>query len=287
MNAPAAVSATGHRPLLLRAWLTVALLWLVGLLNYLDRMMITTMRQSLVDAIPMNDRQFGLLTTVFLLVYAALSPFAGYLADRFNRSRVIVFSLVAWSAITWLTAHATTYAELLATRALMGISEACYIPAALALIADYHGPRTRSLANGTHLSGVMIGGALGGVGGWIAEKHGWAQSFVWFGQLGLVIAIVAALYLRDRRPTAGGDNDAAAPKPADVASLGEAVRSLFGRREFFLALGFWGLLGLAVMASPYVWKTRLARNRGGKTLGLVCAVLAVAAVIGLISAIFS
>ena len=76
-----------------RAWLTVGLLWVVGCLNYLDRVMITTMRGSLKEAIPMTEAQFGLLTTVFLLVYAVLSPFAGFLADRFNRSRVIIVSL--------------------------------------------------------------------------------------------------------------------------------------------------------------------------------------------------
>ena len=117
-----------------RAWLVVALLWVVGMLNYLDRVIITTMHGSLIEAIPMTEAQFGLLTSVFLWVYGILSPFAGFLADRFNRSRVIVISLFAWSVLTWLTAHATTFHGLLITRALMGISEACYIPAALALI---------------------------------------------------------------------------------------------------------------------------------------------------------
>ena len=133
-------------PLASRAWLVVGILWVVGCLNYLDRVMITTMRQSLTDAIPMTDAQFGLLTSVFLWIYAVLSPIAGFLADRFNRSRVIIISLFAWSVITWLTAHATTFNQLLLTRALMGVSEACYIPAALALIADYHRGPTRSLA---------------------------------------------------------------------------------------------------------------------------------------------
>ena len=228
----------------LRAWLTVGLLWFVGCLNYIDRVMITTMRGSVVEAIPMSDAQFGLLTTVFLVVYGLLSPLAGYLADRFGRSRVIVLSLIAWSIITWLTAHAATYGQLLATRALMGISEACYIPAAVALIADFHGPKTRSLANGTHLSGVMVGSGLGGLGGWIAERHGWAQAFVWFGQIGVGLAVVTAFYLRDRRkePVA-----MAAPKTATVG-FGDAWRSLFGRREFVLALGFWGLLGASAWA---------------------------------------
>src|SRR5689334_21409341 len=120
-----------------RAWLVVALLWVVGCLNYLDRVMITTMRSSLKDAIPMTEAQFGLLTTAFLLVYAVLSPYTGFLADRFNRSHVIIASLLVWSFITWLTAHARSYEQLLATRLLMGISEASYMPAALALVADY------------------------------------------------------------------------------------------------------------------------------------------------------
>jgi len=226
-----------------RAWLTVVLLWFVGCINYLDRVMITTMRQSLVEAIPMTDAQFGLLTTIFLIVYGVLSPFAGYLADRFNRSQVIIVSLVAWSVITWLTAHATTYGQLLATRALMGVSEACYIPAALALIADHHGPRTRSLANGVHLSGVMVGAGMGGGGGWIAEQHGWAQAFAWFGQLGVALAIVAAWYLRDQRAP-----EPAAARPAEPVRLGAALRSLFGSGTFLLALGFWGLLGMSVWA---------------------------------------
>src|SRR6187551_1846865 len=103
-----------------RAWLVVGLLWVVGCLNYLDRVMITTMRVSVKEAIPMTEAQFGLLTTAFLLVYAVLSPFAGYLADRFNRSRVIIISLLVWSLVTFLTAHARSFEQLLATRLLMG-----------------------------------------------------------------------------------------------------------------------------------------------------------------------
>jgi len=128
-----------------RAWLIVGVLWVVAALNYLDRIMITTMRDSLTQAVPMTDAQFGLLTSVFLWVYGLLSPLAGFLADRFNRSRLIVFSLLVWSLLTWLTGHARSFEELIAVRALMGLSEAAYLPAALALIADYHrGSRHRS-----------------------------------------------------------------------------------------------------------------------------------------------
>ena len=225
-----------------RAWLIVGLLWFVGLLNYLDRVMITTMRLSIKAVIPMTEAQFGLLTTVFLLVYAALSPFAGYLADRFNRSRVIIVSLFLWSLITWLTAQAKTYEQLLLTRALMGLSEACYIPAALALIADYHRGPTRSFATGLHLSGVMVGSALGGVGGWLAERHGWAYAFNLFGLVGIGYSFVILFLLRG--PAAAISPAGATPAAASRVRFGEAMASLFSQRAFILALCFWGLLGV-------------------------------------------
>lgn len=232
--------------LLPRAWLVVGLLWLVGCLNYLDRVMITTMRGSLTEAIPMTDAQFGLLTSVFLWIYGLLSPFAGYLADRFNRSRVIIGSLFAWSAITWLTAHATTFNELLLTRALMGVSEACYIPAALALIADYHRGSTRSFATGLHMSGIMVGSALGGLGGWIAEREGWAHAFEIFGLAGIVYTLIVAVLLRDAPRDPGvdaGQTTASSSAPPPV-SLVSALLSLFSQRGFIMALAYWGLLGL-------------------------------------------
>lgn len=102
-----------------RAWLIVALLWVVGCLNYLDRVILTTMRGSVVAAIPMTEAQFGLLLSVFLWIYGLFSPLGGFLADRFNRSRVILASLLVWSLVTFLTAFASTFTELLLTRALM------------------------------------------------------------------------------------------------------------------------------------------------------------------------
>ncbi|MEO6003960.1 MAG: MFS transporter [Opitutus sp.] len=229
-----------------RAWLIVALLWMVALLNYLDRMILITMRTSIKASIEMTDAQFGLLTTIFLVTYGLLSPLGGFVADKFNRSRIITFSLFAWSATTWLTAHATSLNELLFYRSLMGISEACYFPAAGALIMDYHRNRTRSLANGVHLSGVMVGSGLGGLGGWIADRQDWRFVFEFFGGIGVVYALVLLAMLRDRpRPVIAAE--AVRPKRPRVR-LGEALVSLFSRKAFVLMLFFWGGLGMASWA---------------------------------------
>ena len=228
-----------------RAWLIVGLLWLIGCLNYLDRIMITTMRGSIVEAIPMTEAKFGLLTAAFLWTYGLLSPFAGFLADRYSRSRVIVISLFCWSVVTWLTGKASTFEELLMTRILMGITEACYIPAALALITDYHRGDTRSKAEGLHMSGIMVGAGLGGLGGLIADRYGWEYSFTIFGLVGIGYTLVVALLLRDAPRERSRDDIQTAEGALPKISLWPAFVSLFRHRSFILALGYWGLLGLA------------------------------------------
>lgn len=224
-----------------RAWLVVALLCVVGCLNYLDRMMITTMRTSIMEAMPMTDAQFGLLTSVFLWVYGLLSPFAGYLADKFSRSRVIIGSLFVWSAVTWLTSFATTFEELLITRALMGISEACYIPAALALIVDYHRGPTRSLATGIHIAGVMAGQSLGFVGGLLAEQHDWSFAFSFLGIFGVVYSGVLIFTLKDA-PKA--PKNMVNPVGQEKVGFWEGIKDLFSRGSFILVLLCWGGLGV-------------------------------------------
>jgi len=211
------------------AWAMVALLVPVALLNYLDRQMLATMKTSMVaDIVGIEtDAQWGFVLACFKWVYAVLSPVGGYIADRFSRRLVIAVSLFAWSVVTWATGHVTTYEGLVATRALMGVSEAFYIPAALALIADFHAGPTRSRAVGIHQTGIYLGLILGGFAGYVADapSFGWRFAFEAGGLVGVLYAVPLFFLLRDPpRVRAGG------PGPTPAAALKE----LLGNRDFLL-----------------------------------------------------
>ena len=175
------------------AWIAVGLLWIVVMLNYFDRQLLSVVRAPIVEDIPMTDAQFGLITSAFLVIYAVLSPVGGFLADRYSRRLVILCSLVVWSTVTWWTGHAEDYTTLFIARAAMGVSEAFYIPAALALITDYHSGSTRSLATGIHMSGIYAGMALAGYGATMSDAIGWRMTFA----VGVLYGFVLIVFLRD------------------------------------------------------------------------------------------
>jgi MFS family permease len=218
----------------------VALLWFTVLSNYLARALFTSMHGSIVAAIPMSEAQFGLLTSSLLLTYGIASPFAGFLSDRFNRSRVIASSMLLWSIATWLASYCRTFDELIVLRASMGLVEACYMPAALALICDYHQGRTRSIAIAIHHTGFVVGLALSGLGGWLAEWQSWHFAFALVGLTGIAYAAVLVLLLRDAPPAAA----ASPPVARSGARLGEALIGLFGLGAFVLMLAAHAMLNL-------------------------------------------
>lgn len=229
-----------------RAWFIVALLFFGSVLNYLDRITITTMRVSIMEEIPMTEAEFGILTSVFLWVYGFFSPVAGFIADRFSRSKVIITSLFVFSLVTWLTSHAATYEQLVISRALMGISEAAFLPAGLALIMDYHRGPTRSIATSIMICGNMAGSGLGFIGGWIAEKHNWQWAFHIFGIIGLIFGILLIFFLRDaRRKADETDGKSISSEPKTRINFLESIKDLFVTRSYIYLLIFWGLIGIA------------------------------------------
>jgi len=245
------------------SWIIVAMLWIVAFLNYLDRILITSMRDPIVTDFNLSDAQFGLLTSVFLWSYGFLSPFGGYFADRYSRKKVIVFSVMVWSVVTLWTGFTTSFQEMLAARFLMGVSEACYIPAALALITDYHKGKTRSLATGLHMSGLYAGLALGGLGGYIAELWGWRSGFHVFGIVGIVYSLILLYVLKDHKTS-----------PAEITeeeqtpgiSLTGALKVLFSEASFFILLFYFAILGI-VNWLVYGWLPTFLKDHFNLNLG--------------------
>lgn len=267
-------------PVMRSAWLVVVVLLPIALLNYLDRQMLATMKTSVASDIPevLSDEHWGLVLAVFKWVYAAVSPLGGLLADRLSRRFAICGSLFVWSAVTWWTGQVTTYHELLWARALMGVSEAFYIPAALALITDYHPGGTRSRAVGLHQTAFYVGMIAGGFGGFVAETRtlevnavgndgavhgfvvavGWRFAFTACGVAGMAYTLPAILLLRDR-PKA----PASGPSPArPLRDLGE----LFTSRSFILLVLYFTLPAMAGWVVRD-WMPAILKLRFGLTEG--------------------
>jgi len=227
------------------AWLVVALLIPVALLNYLDRQMLASMKFSVMRDVPdiALEANWGAILATFKWVYAGLSPVGGYLADRYSRRHVIAGSLLVWSLVTWMTGHVSSYDQLLATRALMGVSEAFYIPAALALIADVHRGPTRSRAVGLHQMGIYLGVIVGGFGGYAADHPGlgWRWAFDACGLVGMTYAVPLFVLLGKAVPLTVPDD-----RPhASAAGPGRALRELLGNGSFLLLVAYFTLPALA------------------------------------------
>jgi MFS transporter, Spinster family, sphingosine-1-phosphate transporter len=247
-------------------WLVVAMLWVVAFLNYLDRILITSMRDPLVADFSLTDAQFGLLTSVFLWSYGLLSPFGGFFADKYGRKKMIVISAIVWSAVTLWTGVARSFPEMLITRMLMGISEAAYIPAGLALITEYHRSRTRSLATGLHMSGLYAGLAMGGIGGFISEWWGWRLGFQFFGMFGILYSVLLIFLLKDAPRNRGETIPEKPDKSADHVTIWESARLLFGIRSYNIILIFFTINGM-VNWLVYAWLPTFLKDHFHLNLG--------------------
>jgi MFS family permease len=232
-------------------WIVVGLLWFVALLNYLDRQMLATMKPSMMEDITelVSAANFGRLMAVFLWIYAFMSPLSGIIADRLNRKWLITGSLFVWSTVTLLMGYASTFDQLYLLRAVMGVSEAFYIPAGLSLIADYHRGKTRSLAIGIHTTGIYLGQALGGFGAMVANSFSWQATFQSFGLIGLIYGGVLILFLFEKK-TCTIDK-------TQTGSLKYEVRVAFkGLTLLFSNIVFWVILFYFSAPSLSGWATK-------------------------------
>jgi len=227
----------------------------------MDRQMLSTMRSSMqVDIHELQSAtNFGYLMGIFLWVYGFMSPVSGIIADKVNRKWLIVISLFVWSGVTYGMGYAKNFHEIYWLRAIMGISEALYIPAGLSLIADFHTEKTRSLAIGIHMTGLYVGQALGGFGATIAVAFSWHVTFHWFGITGIVYSLVLILFLREkkdkRESVAGGSTI-----DKEKAPLFKGLTILFTNISFWIILFYFAIPSLPGWATKNWLPSLFAQN---------------------------
>ena len=236
-------------------WVVVGLLWVVALLNYMDRQMLSTMKEAMSHSIPELEKAetFGNLMAAFMWRYGLMSPFAGAIADRMNRKWLIVASLFVWSSVTLLMGFTHDFSTLYILRMVMGLSEAMYIPAALALIADFHTGKSRSLAIGVHMTGLYVGQALGGFGAMLSHHLSWENTFIYFGLFGALYALVLATFLHETDAQLERIKNGAKTNESQSNGLNNVVQS-FGK--ILSSVPFWGMLIFFTATSLPGWATK-------------------------------
>jgi ACS family D-galactonate transporter-like MFS transporter len=242
-------------------WIVVGLLWVVALLNYMDRQMLSVMKPTMqMDIAELKSAtNFGYLMAIFLWIYGLMSPVSGIFADKFNRKWLIVLSLLVWSGVTFAMGFATTFNQIYWLRAIMGISEALYIPAGLSLIADIHSSKTRSLAIGIHMTGFYFGQALGGFGATIAAAFSWQATFQSFGIVGVFYSLVLALFLRDTKKSGVAVQFDDVPVK-DKSGLFKGMALLFSNVAFWVILFYFAVVSLPGWATRNWLPTLFAQD---------------------------
>lgn len=243
-------------------WIVVGLLWGVALLNYMDRQMLSTMKDAMqVDIVELQSAtNFGYLMAIFLWIYALMSPVSGVIADRLSRKWLIVGSLFVWSSVTYLMGIAETFNQVVWLRALMGVSEALYIPAGLSLIADYHTGKSRSLAVGIHMTGLYTEQAIGGFGATVADAFSWHTTFHWFGIIGIAYAVILMLFLHDKKTEILPTEKLQTNPQKEKESVFTSLKSLLTNVAFWVILLYFAAPSLPGWATKNWLPTLFAEN---------------------------
>lgn len=268
-------------------WAVVAMLWLVCFFNYADRQAIFSVFPLLREEMGLSNVQLGIVAGAFMWVYAAFGPIAGLIGDRLSRKSLILGGFFFWSVVTIATALSTQYWHLVLFRALEGLGEAFYFPAAMSMVADYHGPRTRSRAMAIHQSSVYAGTIAGGtVAGVMGQFYGWRSGFYLFGTAGVALAVLLFFFLREPERGASEGGQTAVEQSAGPGGVRETLRTILSAPMVpVLAFVFVGANFVAMIFLS--WMPSFLYDRFGMTLAMAgfsaTAYLQVASVLGVLS----
>ena len=250
---PELVTESGRRLPASYKWAVVAMLWFITFFNYADRMALNANLPLIRTEMVLDKTTGGLLGSAFGYSYGLCAIFAGFIVDRVRRKNAVLLGLCLWSAICMLTATSSSFWMLFGFLAIEGLGEAFYFPAAMSLVSDYHGKRTRSRAMSINQTSVYIG-TIGGTyfAGKLGQTYGWRSAFVVFGALGVVLALVLWRFLYEAKRGAADLADSGADAKAEAvpqAPVVTAPKTPFLNISSVIGLVLFGLGVLLILKS--------------------------------------
>jgi len=234
----------GESRLIPYKWELIALLWCTFFLSQADRQIFNNLANPIMDDLGLTRVQFGLIGTLFMIVYGLMVPLAGYAGDVFRRKKVVLFSIAVTSTATLLTGLTAGLVPALLALVIFrsladGVGGACYYPSANSLIGQFH-HKTRATAMAIHQTALYCGIIASSFAALIGQRYGWRKAFYLFGVAGIVMAVVVLFRVRDTSlpGAADGGEGGSAERPPTVL---EVLRHVLGKRTvWLLSLAFAG-----------------------------------------------
>jgi len=287
IEATATPGATRTSSVGARAWIALATLWFIYVLNFLDRQLLSILAKPIQDTLHVTDSQLGLLGGLyFAFFYCFIAIPVGWLADRTNRVAVVSVACGIWSAATMACGLSRNFGELATARMTVGFGEAGGVPPSYAIITDYFPAGRRGMALGLFNLGPPVGAALGiAFGATIAALFSWRDAFVAIGIVGLVVAVATPFLVKE--PKRGGlDQVAGAPFVAPAkAPFWATVKMFFSRPALVLAALASGITQIITYGMGNFSVLFLMREKG-MGLGDVAVWYALVVAIGMSGGIF-
>jgi len=248
------------------AYMGLAVLTLINLVNYLDRYLVPSLVESIKHSdFQLSDFQLGALNLGFLIVYTLVAPLFGVLGDRGSRPRWLAFGIFLWSGATFLSGIARSYSALLVSRTLVGVGEAAYVAIAPSLLSDYFPRRLRGRVFAVFFCAIPVGSALGYIFGGLIDKHyGWRAAFLLGGIPGIVLAVLT-LFLRDPQRGSGDAHEiefAPPPSESKPKSVLATYRGFIANRPYVLTVLGYAAYTFAVGGLAFWMPAFLERIRG-------------------------
>ncbi|OPK08648.1 arabinose ABC transporter permease [Pseudomonas sp. VI4.1] len=217
--------AVNQSPVTWRTHYALFVLASIYVFNYIDRQLMAILIEPVKLEFGISDTGIGLLSGVTFAVFYTVFGFPlGRLSDRIGRKPVIAFSCIAWSLMTMLCGMAGNFLTLVLARVGVAVGEAGGTAPSVAMVSDLYPANRRSTA----LSVLMLGSSLGaivglGLGGWIAQHHGWRYAFLLIGAPGIFLGLLLLLTVRTPKRAVPLAN-VAAPQDGWLKTLVELFR---------------------------------------------------------------